>query len=208
MNKKYLLSSVTAGIAFLYANQGMAQCVSTQDCVTLGYTETSCSNGNGVKCPFGNKWFCGSSDDTYTENECMVLACNKLGFKYTCSGSNISGGKGISCNGKYTSCNCSSGYKFTNGTCKELQCVSYGSKSIEVEVRLMCVGNNNAYRHAYQPGYPNTKYLESGGITYECSSYLPELSSTVFSSWSECTSTLPYTRGRVICKECAKWELP
>ena len=52
MNKKYLLSSVTAGIAFLYANQGMSQCVSTQDCTALGYTETSCLNGNGVKCPF------------------------------------------------------------------------------------------------------------------------------------------------------------
>ena len=84
MNKKYLLSSVTAGIALLYANHGTAQCVTTQDCTALGYTETSCPNG-GVKCPFGNKWFCGSSDDTYTENECMELACDKLGFKYDCT---------------------------------------------------------------------------------------------------------------------------
>ena len=58
MNKKYLLSSVTAGIALLYANQGMAQdCVQSQDCASLGYTETSCTSG-GVKCPFGDKWAC------------------------------------------------------------------------------------------------------------------------------------------------------
>ena len=35
-----------------------AQCVATQDCETLGYTETSCNGGKGVKCPFGNKWAC------------------------------------------------------------------------------------------------------------------------------------------------------
>ena len=35
-----------------------AQCVATQDCAALGYTEASCSGGSGVKCPFGNKWAC------------------------------------------------------------------------------------------------------------------------------------------------------
>ena len=35
-----------------------AQCVATQDCATLGYTESSCNGGKGVKCPFGNWWAC------------------------------------------------------------------------------------------------------------------------------------------------------
>ena len=115
MNKKYLLSSVTAGIALLYANQGMAQCVSTQDCATLGYTETSCPNG-GVKCPFGDKWICISSEITPEQ-------CDKLGFKYTCSGTGMVGGLGRTCDGKYVVCNCSSNYAWKNGACVERPCL-------------------------------------------------------------------------------------
>ena len=84
--KTYLyLSTAIISVSLATSGNTWAQCVSTQDCTALGYTETSCPNGNGVKCPFGNKWFCGSSDDTYTENECMELACDKLGFKYDCT---------------------------------------------------------------------------------------------------------------------------
>ena len=32
----------------LIPNLTFAQCVATQDCATLGYTETSCNGGNGV----------------------------------------------------------------------------------------------------------------------------------------------------------------
>ena len=105
MNKKYLLSSVTAGIALLYANEGMAQCLTTQDCASLGYTESSCPNGNGVKCPFGNKWSC-------------APACGSA-YKYTCTGSNITGGAGNSCDGKYKACSCASGYEWKDGACKQ-----------------------------------------------------------------------------------------
>ena len=72
MNKKYLLSSVTAGITLLYANQGMTQdCVQSQDCAALGYTESSCSGENGgVKCPFGDKWAC--YPEPYNSVECTV----------------------------------------------------------------------------------------------------------------------------------------
>ena len=112
MNKKYLLSSVTASIAFLYANQGMAQCVSTQDCTALGYTETSCPNGNGVKCPFGNKWFCASTEITPEQ-------CTELGFTQTCTGTNQTGGASQTCNGKYNYCSCADGYVWQNGACKQ-----------------------------------------------------------------------------------------
>ena len=108
MNKKYLLSSVTAGIALLYANQGMAQCVSTQDCATLGYTETSCPNG-GVKCPFGNKWICINSGITPEQ-------CTELGFTQTCTGTNQTGGEGKACNGKYNICKCATNFTWNTDT--------------------------------------------------------------------------------------------
>ena len=91
-----------------------AQCVATQDCETLGYTETSCNGGKGVKCPFGNKWACIKSD-----SECEQQFCDKYGFQYTCSGTNETGGSGTACNGKYTSCTCSSGYEWKDGACSK-----------------------------------------------------------------------------------------
>ena len=86
-----------------------AQCVATQDCATLGYTETSCSGGSGVKCPFGNKWACFKSDSEF---------CNEYGFTLTCTGTNQTGGGGKACNGKYNYCSCADGYVWQNGTCK------------------------------------------------------------------------------------------
>ena len=84
-----------------------AQCVATQDCETLGYTETSCNGGKGVKCPFGNKWACIKSD-----SECEQQFCDKYGFQYTCSGTGYSGGSGAACGDKYQSCTCASGYEW------------------------------------------------------------------------------------------------
>ena len=87
-----------------------AQCVATQDCETLGYTETSCNGGKGVKCPFGNWWACiGISTEE----------CSELGFTYTCSGTGYSGGSGTACNGKYTTCTCASGYNWKDGSCQK-----------------------------------------------------------------------------------------
>ena len=85
-----------------------AQCVATQDCATLGYTETSCSGGSGIKCPFGNKWACFKTDTEF---------CNEYGFTQTCTGENQSGGGSKACNGKYTFCNCSNDYAWKDGKC-------------------------------------------------------------------------------------------
>ncbi len=90
-----------------------AQCVATQDCATLGYTETSCSGSTGVKCPFGNKWACFKSD-----SEIKNQLCNDLGFTLSCTGTNQTGGGGKACNGKYNYCSCAEGYVWQNGTCK------------------------------------------------------------------------------------------
>ena len=66
-------------------------CTPSPDCASLGYTESSCPNGAGVKCPWGNTWFC-------TEEKCDTS------YQYTCSGTGYTGGSGEVCNGKYKSC--------------------------------------------------------------------------------------------------------
>ena len=92
-----------------------AQCVATQDCATLGYTETSCSGGSGVKCPFGNKWACFKS-----ESEIKDQLCTDLGFTISCTGTGYSGGVGKICNGKYTACTCKSDYEWKDGKCQQI----------------------------------------------------------------------------------------
>ena len=84
-----------------------AQCVATQDCATLGYTETSCNGGKGVKCPFGNKWACIGI---------TAEQCTELGFTYTCTGTGEKG-VGNACNGKYQGCSCSSPYTWSGSAC-------------------------------------------------------------------------------------------
>ena len=81
-----------------------AECTPTPDCASIGYTASSC-DGGFVRCPFDtSKLFCMPCDTKY---------------KYTCSGNNIIGGVGTSCNGKYISCECSNGGVFTNGECPQ-----------------------------------------------------------------------------------------
>ena len=84
-----------------------AQCVATQDCSTLGYTETSCNGGSGVKCPFGNSWACFKSESEI---------CNDLGFTLSCTGTGYSGGGSKVCNGKYNYCACSDGYTWNDSS--------------------------------------------------------------------------------------------
>ena len=116
-----------------------AQCVATQDCEILGYTETSCNGGKGVKCPFGNKWACLPTKESICKEEGFTLACNEAGqigggdscnglykqcscdssYQYTCSGTGYSGGSGTACGGKYAACTCASGYEWKDGSCQK-----------------------------------------------------------------------------------------
>ena len=98
--------SCFSGLAF-------GQCVVTEDCAALGYTETSCP-GNGLKCPFGNGWFCGGDEATI---------CAENGFKYTCTGTRYSGGSGQPCGGKYKTCTCATNYTWNGSSCA-LSCSS------------------------------------------------------------------------------------
>ena len=135
-NIKFLL--IGTSLSFI-PSLTIAQCVATQDCETLGYTETSCNGGKGVKCPFGNKWACIG----ITAEQCLELGfsytcsgageigvgkdcsgkyqgctCNSA-YQYTCSGVGYSGGSGAACGGKYASCTCASGYEWKNGSCQQ-----------------------------------------------------------------------------------------
>ncbi len=108
MKIKTLLLGTSLSLIPQFVN---AQCVATTDCATLGYTETSCPNGKGIKCPFGNTWACPSTEDEI---------CAKYGFKYDCSGTGYASGVGQTCNNKYTSCTCASGYEWKDGKCEKI----------------------------------------------------------------------------------------
>ena len=111
--RRYLyLSTAVAGVMMTAgAGASYAQCVTTQNCAELGYTETSCPDGTGIKCPFGDTFAC-------TGGSC-ANDCDKLGFKYACTGTGYSGGSGTACGGKYAACTCASGYEWKNGSCQQ-----------------------------------------------------------------------------------------
>ena len=77
------------------------QCLKTPSCEELGYTEVACFQNNGVKCPYGDKYFC---------------VC-PMTYKYSCTGTGYTGGVGEACNGKYTECACKEGYNLVDGEC-------------------------------------------------------------------------------------------
>ena len=117
-------------IAPFMAGDAGAQCVATQDCASLGYTEAS-NKGGCLKCPLGSGWNCGG----FTSEKCSAL-----GFKYNCSGSNEGGGTGENCNGKYAQCNCKSGYAWIDGKCQlqtitcEIGSIYYSDKTCSSSV--------------------------------------------------------------------------
>ena len=114
-----------------------AECAVT-DCSLLGYTDSACP-GSGLKCPFGDGWYCGGG----AAEDCIKLGydkeCNGVGesgngetcngkyqscsceaiYQYSCSGTGYAGGLGIACGGKYTQCSCSAGYEWKGGSCQQ-----------------------------------------------------------------------------------------
>ena len=114
MRKLTLLTSVLLASSFQTVNVS-AQCMNTINCQTLGYTKTSCTKG-GVKCPTGNYWYC--PKDTTTPQ------CSSS-YKYTCTGY-LQSPSGTACNGLYTSCTCTSGYQWTNGSCQKKE-IAWGT---------------------------------------------------------------------------------
>ena len=117
--RKLILMTSAAVIAPISAIAQTPTCTATPDCASLGYTQSSCSENNGVRCPWGDAWFC-------------TKTCSEMGFNYTCSGTGYAGGAGSACGGKYASCECAEGYKWENGQCKAEaiwgQCSGYAAQ--------------------------------------------------------------------------------
>ena len=121
MRKGLLISTMLVSVAGFGASAEAAnQCLQTPSCESLGYTQTSCVDNNGVKCPFGNKYFC---------------VCPAK-YVYSCSGTGYAGGSGTACGGKYTECTCASGYIWENGSCVQTavlgQCTGYAGKNCNI----------------------------------------------------------------------------
>ncbi len=112
--------------------------MATHDCGTLGYTETSCNGGKGVKCPFGNKWACLPTEAEICKKNGFTESCTGTGqsgsgkpcgglyaecscassYQYACTGTGYAGGAGSACGGKYAQCTCASGYEWKDNSCK------------------------------------------------------------------------------------------
>ncbi len=67
--------------SFMFPVSAFAQCVDTQDCQTLGYTETS-NSGNCVKCPFGDYWSCPKQEEPEEPQTAVFGQCN--GYAKNC----------------------------------------------------------------------------------------------------------------------------
>ena len=141
--RRYLYFSTAVAGVMMVAGSAQAQCMMDQDCAALGYSQVSCPDGVGIKCPFGSGWYCGGT----AAQDCIKLGydkdCSGAGesgsgetcngkyqscscdssYKYTCFGTGYSGGSGTACGGKYTKCNCSSNYSWNGSSCA-LSCSS------------------------------------------------------------------------------------
>ena len=165
-------------------------CVPTPTCSSLGYTSSSACDG-GLKCPFGEAWYCpisGSQD--------ITELCSLMGYSYTCTGTNESAGTGQTCSGLYkectclnnsewngTNCVCDSSYKFSctgtgysggsgiacSGKYKECYCESgYEWKGSSCSV-ASCRGYSSTY-YCEEDAIDYSDWCQSGSSTYyKCS---------------------------------------
>ena len=125
MTNRKLFLLIGTSLSFLPQTISAAECAVT-DCSLLGYTDSACP-GSGLKCPFGEGWYCGGG----AAEDCIKLGYDKTcngkyktctcdsSYKYTCTGTGYSGGSGTACSGKYTACTCASGYEWKNGSCQQ-----------------------------------------------------------------------------------------
>ena len=112
--RKIILMTSAAVIAPISAIAQTPTCTATPDCASLGYTQSSCPENNGVRCPWGDAWFC-------------TKTCSEMGFNYTCSGTGYAGGAGSACGGKYASCECAEGL---NGKMVNVRQKRYGDSAV------------------------------------------------------------------------------
>ena len=72
--KQYLLLTSALVANVLLSSGTEAACIQTPNCTTLGYTSTTACEG-GLKCPWGNAWFCNIGSGT-GGNSGNIAACH------------------------------------------------------------------------------------------------------------------------------------
>ena len=97
-------------------------CVPTPTCSSLGYTSSTACDG-GLKCPFGEAWYCPSGGQDMTE------LCSLMGYTRTCTGSNQTGGSGQTCGGLYKDCSCINTMDWNGSSCVCKTSYKYSCKS-------------------------------------------------------------------------------
>ncbi len=116
--RKFLFTT-TALVFCCGISQPRAACIQTPACTDMGYSSSLSCDG-GLKCPFGNYWYC---PENLNGGECKD-------FPYTCFGRGYLEGKGIGepCNGKYVKCECYDGFEWQDGKgCVEITDCRVGS---------------------------------------------------------------------------------
>ena len=194
MTNRNLFLLIGTSLSFLPQTLN-AQCVSPiQDCYALGYTQSSCPNGKGVKCPFGSGWYCGGT----AAQDCIKLGYDKdctgagergngetcngkyqsctcdSSYKYTCTGTGYSGGSGTACGGKYTACTCADGYEWKDGSCQITNPCANQNNGAHSEV-YCCNGMVVGIRATGMDFYVAMQDLERTNWTNanrQCSSYI------------------------------------
>ena len=82
--RKFLLYSSALVVSGLLSSTAEAGCIQTPSCSSLGYTSTTACEG-GLKCPWGNAWFCnvGGGSSTPDYSNCKIgdilysdMSCN------------------------------------------------------------------------------------------------------------------------------------
>lgn len=189
--KKVILLSTTIMITPFMVGEAGAQCVATADCASLGYDMPSCSDGKGIKCPYGNKYACPicASSFRYTcsgsyqspngipcKNKYESCSCSDnrtwsngscicaSSYKYACTGMYQEKPSSASCGGKYTSCNCTAPYSWNNGRCQDMRtpCDLKGCKTGSM---MMLLRDNFGSRFYSCSQQPNSSLITHVGTT-------------------------------------------
>ena len=177
MTRMYVLLSI---LTLLPTLTHAETCTPTPKCEDLGYNQSSCPDGGGVKCPWNTSLlYCG-------ENGKKI--CTDMGYPYSCTGTNESPSGKACANKYYTICTCSSGYEWKNGKC-------------EKATKTCAVGD---VLYADKKCYPNPPSLSPIGVVFSSGKAvaLSDLSGTM--TWSNANlQSSSYSAGGI-----TGWHLP
>ena len=180
-------------------------CVPTPTCSSLGYTSSTACDG-GLKCPFGEAWYCPSSG-----SQDMTELCSLMGYTRTCTGSNQTGGSGKSCNGLYKDCSCdyTSNWNGSSCICKstvKYTCtsgayvtggsgISCGGKYTKCSCSSPYAWNSSSGSCVCAAEYTCTGNNETGGVGPSCNGKYAGCSCKSGYYWSQCNGCIE--NGRV-----------